>query len=58
MRPAKSWYMKALQMNIETENVEQKIAECDRLLIYEMKVIKIIAIVAIVLIAAYFIFWH
>lgn len=50
LRPAKSWYNKALKMNIETENVKQKIAECDRLLAIEIKVIKILVIIAAVLV--------
>jgi hypothetical protein len=55
LRPAKSWYTKALQMNIETDKVKQKIAECDRMLTFEMKVIKVIVAVAVVLIAVVFI---
>ncbi len=55
LRPAKNWYTKALQMNIETDKVKQKIAECDRLLTFEMKVIKIIVAVAVVVIAVVFI---
>jgi len=55
LRPAKSWYTKALQMNIETDKVKQKIAECDRMLTFEMKVIKILVAVAVVLIAVVFI---
>ena len=56
LRPAKSWYTKALQMNIETEKVRQKIVECDRRLAYEIKVMRILAAIAIVLVAAYFLF--
>ena len=52
LRPAKAWYKKALELNIETENVKQKIAECDRLITYEVKVIKIIVVVTIILVIA------
>jgi len=56
LRPAKSWYKKALKMNLETAKVEQKIAECDRLLAFEMKVIRILAAVAAVIILACYLF--
>lgn len=52
LRPAKKWYQKALELNIEPEKVKQKIAECDRLLAFEIKVIKILAAIAAVLILA------
>lgn len=55
-RPAKAWYKKALELNIQTENVKQKIAECDRLLAYEVKVIKIIAVVASLIVLEIFLF--
>jgi hypothetical protein len=50
LRPAKSWYKKALELNIETEKVKEKIAECDRLLAFEIKVIKILVAIAAVVI--------
>jgi hypothetical protein len=50
LRPAKSWYQKALELNIETEKVKEKIAECDRLLAFEIKVIKILVAIAAVVI--------
>lgn len=56
LRPAKSWYTKALQMNIETDKVKQKIAECDIMLTFEIKVIRILVVFAALLIAALFIF--
>lgn len=52
LRPAKAWYKKALELNIETENVKQKIAECDRLIAYEVKVIKILVVVTAILVIA------
>jgi len=42
-RPARAWYKRALELNMETESVRNKIAECDRLLAYEVKVIWILA---------------
>jgi hypothetical protein len=45
-RPAKKWYKKALELNIEPEKVSQKISECDRLLAFEVKVIWILAAIA------------
>ena len=50
LRPAKKWYQRALKLKMETQKVEQKIAECDRLLAFEIKVIKILVAVAAVLI--------
>lgn len=52
LRPAKSWYKKALALNIHPEVVKKKIAECDRLLAFEVKVIKILAAIAVVIILA------
>jgi len=49
LRQAKSWYLKALEMNIETEMVKKRIAECDRLLAYENKLVTIIVSVAVIL---------
>ncbi len=54
-RAAKSWYLKALEMNIEPDQVKHKIAECDRLLAFEMKVFKILGIIAAVLVVVYLI---
>lgn len=56
LRQAKHWYQKALATNLETESVNEKIAECDKLLAYEGKVVKILLVVAAVLVAAYFVF--
>lgn len=54
LRPAKKWYQRALRLNMETKKVEQKIAECDRLLAFEIKVIKILVALTAVLILAYY----
>ncbi len=49
LRQAKNGYLKALKLNIETEKVKHQIAECDRLLAYENKVVMILGAIAIVL---------
>jgi len=43
LRPAKKCYKKALELNINQEKVQQKIAECDRLLTFEKKVVWILS---------------
>ncbi len=54
LRPAKSYYQKALELNLETDKVKQKIADCDRLLAFEVKIIWIlVAIAALVVLAIY-----
>ena len=54
LRPAKIWYSKALSLNIQTEQVKPKIEECDRLLSFENKIVKIILSVASALLLIYF----
>ena len=49
LRPAKKWYQKALEYNIEVTKVEQKIAECNRLIGFEHKIIWVVAILAVVI---------
>ena len=56
LRPAKSWYKRALEMNFETGNVKQKIAECDKQIAFELKVIKILVAIVAILVMSYFIF--
>jgi hypothetical protein len=56
LRPAKSWYQKALKLNIETGKVEQKIIQCDEMLAFEIKVIRILTAIAALLVIVYFIF--
>jgi hypothetical protein len=55
LRPAKSYYLKALELNLETEKVKEKIAECDRLLAFELKVIRVLVVIGVVLVMAYYI---
>ena len=53
LRPAKSYYQKALELNIDAEKVKQKIADCDRLLKFELKVIWVIVAITAISIIAY-----
>jgi|WetSurSiteA1Bulk_404760.scaffolds.fasta_scaffold273420_1 hypothetical protein len=51
-RPARNWYKKALALNIERERVMQKIADCDRSIAYEVKIIwRLVAIAAVLVLA-------
>ena len=56
LRPAKNYYKKALNLNLETDKVKEKIAECDRLLAFEMKVIRILIAIAIAVILIGYLF--
>jgi len=58
LRPAKIWYNKALELNIETEKVKHKIAECDRLLAFERKVVVIFGAIVTVFLLVYLIWSH
>jgi hypothetical protein len=54
LRPAKIWYSKALSLNIQADQVKPKIEECDRLLSFENKVVKIILAIASAVLLIYF----
>jgi hypothetical protein len=54
-RLAISWYKKAYELNIESKRVKQKIAGCDRLVIYELKIIRILVVIAAIAVTVYFI---
>lgn len=56
LRPAKSYYKKALELNIDTYKVQQKIDECDRQLAFELKVIWILVIIAACFVLAFILF--
>lgn len=58
LRQAKSWYSKALAMNTENETVRQKVAEVERLLAYENKVVAILGIITAVLVVAFIILFN
>jgi hypothetical protein len=55
LRPARAWYSKALELNIETDTVRQRIAECDRMLSFENKVVGLLSVVAAILLIALFV---
>jgi len=46
-RSAKSCYLRALEMNMNSKIVQEKIKDCDRLLKYERKIFSILGIVAV-----------
>lgn len=51
-RPARNWYKKALELNIETESVMQKIADCEKSIANEVKIIwRLVAIAAVLVLA-------
>lgn len=58
LRPARSWYVKALKFNIDTEIVQQKISECDRLLAFERKIVRLLLVIFSALIVSYLIFFR
>jgi uncharacterized UPF0160 family protein len=58
LRQAKSWYNKALQLKPETDRVKYQIAECDKMLAFENKVVKIVCVLAGVWILVYFIIFR
>jgi len=53
LRHARSWYKKALQMNMDTETVNQKIAACTKLLAFERKVVWILLALAAAIIVVF-----
>lgn len=55
LRPARIWYNKALSLKQDNERVKNQIAECDRMLAYETKIVRILILIVSVLIAGIFI---
>lgn len=53
LRPAKSWYKKAAELNPESEKALQRITVCDQLIAYENKVIAILLLIAIAIVSIY-----
>lgn len=51
LRQARSWYKKALLLNFDNHKAEVQIDECNRLLAYENRIVRIILVIASVLIA-------
>ena len=58
LRQARSWYQKAYELNPQDRDVEQKIAECNRLLTYENKVVRILVSIGIGLTLVYILFFR
>jgi hypothetical protein len=58
LRQAKKWYTKALEFNIESDTVKQRIAECEKMLMFERKVTGILAVVALVIVGICWIIWN
>lgn len=59
LREAKAWYQKALSLNVKTvekERVREKIAECDKRLAYEKRVVWSLTALAALLILLFVIF--
>ena len=50
LRPAKSWYQKALELNQDSEEAKLRITECENLLAFENKVVGILCAIAALLI--------
>jgi len=53
LRPAKNYYQRALELHPDKEEIKQKIADCDRLLAFERKVIWILVSIAAVIVLFY-----
>jgi len=53
LRPAKSWYKKAAELNPDSEKALQRITECDQLIAYENKVIAILLLIALAMVSIY-----
>jgi len=53
LRPAKSYYQRALELHPDSEEIKLKIADCDRLLAFERKVIWILVSIAAVIVLFY-----
>jgi hypothetical protein len=53
LRPAKTFYERALALDPKSTKAKQRITECDRLLAYEMKVMWILVVITAVLVGGY-----
>jgi hypothetical protein len=56
LRPAKTYYERALALDPKNKKAMQRITECDRMLAFEMKVIRILVAVTAFLVGAYLLF--
>lgn len=58
LRQAKSWYKKALLLNIKSDEAKARIAECEKLLAFENKVVYILLSISSGILLTYFVFFH
>ncbi|MCX6221008.1 MAG: hypothetical protein NTZ69_08460 [Bacteroidia bacterium] len=56
LRPAKTYYERALLLDPKNKKAMHRIIECDKMLTFEMKVIWILLTIAVILVAAYLLF--
>ena len=56
LRPAKSYYERALRLHPDDTKIKEKIEECDKLIAFEKTVITVLVIVAAVIAAALLLF--
>ena len=56
LRPAKTYYERALALDPKNSKAMHRITECNRMLAFEMKVIWILVALAAVLVGAYLLF--
>jgi len=55
LRQAKSWYTRALSLSPGNETAKHQLAECERLLTFERKVVRILLAIGAALILVYYI---
>ena len=53
LRPALSYYRRALELNPGNKEIERKITECERLLVIERRAMRILAAIVAVIITLY-----
>ncbi len=56
LRPAKTYYERALALDPKNQKAMHRIAECNKMLAFEMKVIWILLTITVVLVGAYLLF--
>jgi len=55
LRPARKWYNKALEFDLEPDHVREQIAECERKLAFENKVVYILSAIGMFLLMIWWI---
>lgn len=56
LRQARAWYKKALSLNVDNKKAETQIDECNRLLAYENRIVRILLVITLALITGILIF--